>query len=187
MNKYLPLQWHGFYSSSSHNPFSCGGYDYAGAWLLHILQPLISWWITSPLGYVTCMNNRHPESTIIFPFGQHQDQSKTGGRSRAIVNMWHTVHMCKRRHTHPGSAGNQGWTVITSRCVSCGIFRLVRAIYHMHELSQHAKDRGGGRRTEKDFCRRRNLFSFQTIFFFLPRAISFNNSQRYIVATACNM
>lgn len=146
--------------------------SYAGAWLLHILQPLISWWITSPLGYVMCVDDKHPELT--------------GERSRAIVNMWHTVHMCKRRHTHPGAC-NQGWLVITSRCVSCGIFRLARAIYHMHELSQHVKDRGGGRRAEKDFCTRRKLFSSQSIFFFLPRAISFNNTQRYSLTTACNM
>lgn len=47
-------------------------------------------------------------------------------------------------HTPAALADNQGWSVITSRCESCGGFRLARAIYYMRELSQHAKDRGGG-------------------------------------------
>lgn len=48
------------------------------------------------------------------------------------------------KHTPAVLADNQGWSVITSRCESCGGFRLARAIYYMRELSQHAKDRERG-------------------------------------------
>lgn len=53
-----------------------------------------------------------PAIYLLFsPLGSFWEDQLTGGRSRMIVNMWHTVHMCKRRHTHPGSAGRQSRVV----------------------------------------------------------------------------
>lgn len=98
----------------------------------------ISFWLCNVCG--------QPTSISYWLFSPSGVSGTTENRWKKPMNRKYVTYSCANAdiHTPAALADNQGWSAITSRCESCGGFRSVRAIYYMHDRSQHVKDSGGG-------------------------------------------